>query len=1120
MPEGSTESYDPNDFDDLEDAVLWYLQAVENGQPPDVETVLARYPHLREQLLQFLDDEDRLDDWIDPLRTSPPDLPLSEAPLGPFGGYELIDVVGRGGMGVVYEARDCKLNRVVALKMIRPDQILTMTDLQRFRSEAESVARLDHPHIIPIYEVDDHDGRPYFTMKFVEGGTLATRFEEYQLPRLPKERRPGKKQRPPSSQELRGRKAKIAQLVATIADAVHHAHQRRIIHRDMKPGNILLDDGGTPYVSDFGLAIPIQTKSERTANPPDSKPNEKSQDTQQRTNTHRGQIAGTLNYMAPEQAEGRPDLSSAIDVFSLGVILYQLTTGSLPFSEPKDDPADPDVRIRILARVRECKPQKPRERNPRAIDKDLEAICLKCMQRDPKDRYSTALALVEDLNRYQKGKPVRARPVDFGIRLMKSYRRHPVVGTLWGVLVVGLVFGLVGFIWQFRQIKDHLVKSQRSQYQLGVGTAYRELKQGRLEHAKKLLRACPENLRNWEWNFLNRWAQGNVVYSPEQESEVRVVACSPNGKLIASASYLGVIKLWDYKTLSAVASAEQPGPIDSLVFSPDGRWIVTACSLDKKIRVWQISPGNRNLIPVSVPQKLAHPEGEVLAFHPKGHLLAVGGGYNQSALALWSFREGKLIQDTRIENCGIDEIFSLSFCVRGSEEPLLYVGGSGEDLRAYRVPTLEERGDRNITTKTLCYALATDPKGRYVATLTQGTASFWDTKTRREFHLPTSVNHALCKGIMFSHTGEYLAGMFKGTITVWSVPQGRRLFDVQRSDTDLNGLAFHPDDEVLVFPAGKRFGLEYWKSSNALAVKTFQDSTTPVQDIAFGPGGRHLATVSGDGKVYLRDVSSGLGKSQKLKLEDIVSIAFNPWDGSLACGSKDGKVLIWDVPTAKRRLSFVAHSGPVTDLIYQSENRLITSSEDKTIRIWDLANTQQACSTISSRSPINAMAWSRRLKTLAVGGDILATLQRYDLSRKDWKDLGQRGPPAKDVRSLAYSAGQSLLATADVKGCVILWDARTGQHLRELTGHSGAVYDVAFTADGKRLVSAGLDGTVKIWSTETGQEILNLEAFDRDPFTKKNFGHRAAHCLALDPNGGWLAVGHDDGTVILRDGRP
>ncbi len=1122
MHEGPTEPYEPNTSEDLEDAVLWYLQAVENGERPEVEAFLGRYPHLREELLKFLEDEDLLDDWYEPVR--PPILhPVhSEVPPGLFGDYQLIEVIGRGGMGIVYKTKHLKLNRIVALKMIRTDQILTMTDLQRFRSEAESVARLDHPHIIPIYEVDDHHGRPYFTMKLIEGGTVGTRLDEYQLPQLRKKSRKDKKGNVYSRQDIRERKAKIAKLLATIADAVHHAHQRRIIHRDLKPSNILMDEKGTPYVSDLGLAIPIQTKSEKGRGPQNSKPDANDKATQDRSTTQHGQIAGTLNYMAPEQALGRQDLSSAVDVFSLGVILYQLTTGSLPFSEPEDDLRDPAVCYRILEKVRECQPQRPRERNPWAIDKDLEAICLKSMEKKPEDRYVTALALANDLDRYQQGKPVRARPTHIGVRLVKSYRRKPVVGTLWAVLVIGSILGLAVLLRQFRLTRAALAESQRSEYRLGVGTAYIVLKQGLLEHGKTVLEECPENLRNWEWRFLNRWAQGKVVYSPEQESEVRVVACSPDGKLIASASYDGVIKLWDYPTLQEVANFQQEvGEIDSLEFSPDGRWIITASTRDKQIRVWEVSQSKRELKPIPQPQQPVRVEGEVVAFHPNGTLVAVGGGVNKSALALWKFHDGTLRLKKSIKNCGV-EIEALSFLVSETGPTHIYVGGAVEDetVRVLSVPELNELRSQNIHTGTYIYALAVHPKGTYFAASTQGTASFWNTKTLEQFHLPSSVNHALCKGIMFSHKGEYLAAVLRGTVTVWSVPQaGRQVFDVRRSQSHLTGLAFHPDDNVLVYPAEKQFALENWKSPHALAVQTFRVSNGPVRDIAFGPHGQYLATVSGDGIVHVRDLSASSKKGRELKATNIVSIAFNPSDASLACGSKDGKVSIYDVNTGNRQSSFAAHSKAVTDLLYQTESTLVTSSEDRTIHVWELSDLVQPRLTIPCPAPVNAIAWNQARKTLAVGGKVTAPLRRYDLSAEDWKNT-LRDSPAKDIWSVAYSDDETRLATADVKGFILVWDVRSGERLHKLTGHSGAVYDVAFASGGERLVSAGLDGTVKVWSTITGKEILSLKAVDSDPFARQNFGHALARCLAFDPKGYRLAVGHDDGTVILRDGSP
>jgi serine/threonine-protein kinase len=321
-----------------------------------------------------------------------------------LGDYELLEELGRGGMGVVYKARDFRLNRLVALKMILVGHFATPAEVQRFRAEAEHTAQLDHPHIVPVFEVGEHGGQPFFSMKLIEGGSLAD---------LPSAQADGR--------QAVAKSRWAAALVATVAGAVHYAHQRGILHRDLKPANILLDAAGHPHVTDFGLA-------KRVAGP----------GLTPGTNlTQSGAIVGTPSYMAPEQAAGaRAVLTTAADVYALGAILYQLLTGRPPFRG-----ATPlDTLLQVLA----DEPVAVQRLRP-AVPKDLATICHKCLEKDPVKRYASALALAEDLRRFLADQPVQARPIHTWQRLAKWARRRPAVAGFLlasGVAVLAAV-GLV-----------------------------------------------------------------------------------------------------------------------------------------------------------------------------------------------------------------------------------------------------------------------------------------------------------------------------------------------------------------------------------------------------------------------------------------------------------------------------------------------------------------------------------------------------------------------------------------------------------------------------------------------------------------------------------------------------
>jgi serine/threonine-protein kinase len=437
----------------LDEILAAFLAAEDAGQTPDLDAILVKHPDLADELRAFFQGHDRIGRLAAPLRAvagasntavettegnaestlaasplragRPPettetlkatveltarwaDDPEATAPVSQdatgegdpiksgtrvryFGDYELFNVLGRGGMGVVYKARQLSLNRPVALKLLLSGILATEDDLRRFQNEAESVAMLDHPHIVPILEVGRYEEQRYFSMKLIGGPSL--------------DRQLGRFTADPKA---------AARLVRTLAEAVHHAHQRGILHRDLKPGNVLLDERGQPHVTDFGLAKRVQADSELTQS---------------------GAIMGTPAYMAPEQASGkRGSVTTATDVYGLGAILYALLTGRAPFGGESP--------VETLEKVRERTPESPSKLNPR-VSRDLETVCLKCLEKDPARRYSSAEALADDLRRYLSGESILARPAWLATRAWMWCRRKPVLAGLASALALALLIVVV-----------------------------------------------------------------------------------------------------------------------------------------------------------------------------------------------------------------------------------------------------------------------------------------------------------------------------------------------------------------------------------------------------------------------------------------------------------------------------------------------------------------------------------------------------------------------------------------------------------------------------------------------------------------------------------------------------
>jgi serine/threonine protein kinase len=365
---------------------------------------------------------------------------MAPATLHYFGDYEIQAELGRGGMGVVYRACQVSLNRPVALKLIRAGLLAGDDERRRFQNEAEAVARLDHPGIVPIYEVGEHNGQRYFSMKLVPGGNLADRLAAY-----------------------RNDPTAAAVLLARAAEAVHHAHLRGILHRDLKPANILVDHGGQPHITDFGLAKRVEADAEMTAS---------------------GAMLGTPPYMAPEQALGkRGAITTATDVYGLGSVLYALLTGRAPFVG--------DSVVDTLTRVMEQPPAPPRKFNAK-VPRDLEIICLKCLEKEPARRYPSALKLAEDLQRYSRNEPIEARPASSLERFNKWTRRNPVAAGFVTVVTTLLVLVLVAVGQAFRIAEE--LRRERSASERGYQVALSSC--GEIaQFAERRLSDRPEDLK-------------------------------------------------------------------------------------------------------------------------------------------------------------------------------------------------------------------------------------------------------------------------------------------------------------------------------------------------------------------------------------------------------------------------------------------------------------------------------------------------------------------------------------------------------------------------------------------------------------------------------------------------
>jgi WD40 repeat protein len=1037
-----------------------------------------------------------------------------------FGDYEILEEIGRGGMGVVYRARQRRLNRVVALKMILAGEFPTPSAVQRFCDEAENVARLDHPHIVPVHEVGEHNGLPYFSMKYIEGGSLSQRLTQG-TPLKPRE---------------------LAALMAKVARAVHHAHQRGILHRDLKPGNILLDGAGEPYVADFGLA-------KRVADGTGQAQSGAIVGTDQ---TQAGVIVGTAAYIAPEQACERADRpTTATDVYGLGAVLYEVLAGRPPFRG--------ETTLETLRLVVTQEPVPP-SRLRSAVPRDLEVICQTCLRKEPEKRYESALALAEDLERWLAGEPIRKRAVGRVERTVRWMRRHP-TGTALLAVIAATVLALLGGWAYFTAelqgksdvLSDEVEKGRKREAEKArqlertrrtLFTAQQWRAAGVWDHdpaqALRLLEdveACPIDLRDFTWRLYHRACHRQRHALKGHTSELQTLAFSGDGKALASADRSGTVKLWDVVTGRERATLRgHKGPVFALAFSPDGRTLASG-GADKTARLWDIAGGWER----ACFQAPFNEEIYAVAFRPDGEtLIAVGA----RAAEFWEIGTGRLQK--------------------------MVPHGLGGNIRDKRYAALTPDGN------TLAVR---DLRGN-------GAIRVWEVSTGKELAvIDTKDNPDIVSVMALSPDGRLVVqsgaqGSLAESLRIWNVAAARPRCTLQ--DCSMPGagsLEFSTDSRTLAI--GYRCGLvRLWDADTGRHRVTFECETDdPVRCLALAPDGRTLATGGepddeDNALVKVWDIAMDLAKAgakhpsgrpwlsrnglyqvvsekrERLWVWDVLAdrphTAINHRIDNNICGGKispDGRTIVgyrpvydekgnfvgdeataWDVETGKARWTIIAHPD-IQDLEYSSDGKTLASgASDGSVHLWNAADGTE-------KRALRGLAKAVRSLALTPDGRVVAAMGledapfRWEVRLWDATSGKERATIHDESGAdphLAFSPDGSLLAVAgDEKvrerdvAVIWLWDVATGQERARLRGRGERYCCVAFTPDGKniavgaRMETAALPGEVDLWDIPTGQLRASLRGHPQ-PVT----------FVAFSPDGNALVSASDDGTVKVWDATP
>jgi WD40 repeat protein len=1003
-------------------------------------------------------------------------------------GYEVLGELGRGGMGVVYKARQANLNRLVALKMILSGVHAGAADLARFRTEAQAIARLQHPHIVQVHEVGEHDGLPYFSLEFCAGGSLEKKLGG--TPLAPKE---------------------AAALVAKLAQGMHAAHQKGVIHRDLKPANVLLTEDGTPKVTDFGLARQLDEAGQ----------------------TASGAVMGTPSYMAPEQAGGKTrEVGPAADVYALGAILYQLLTGRPPFKAT--------TTLETLRQVLTDEPVPPGQLQPKT-PRDLETICLKCLHKVPRKRYASALELAEDLHRYLEGVPIRARPISAWERLGKWTRRRPAVAALLALSLLAsvVVVGLLVRQWQLARVAQHdaearaetetrakqeaeqaqqveaalrkqtgaaLGQAQTHLYLSNAALAHRESVAGNVGRTEELLNECPLDHRNWEWYYLKRQLNsGLLTLVSAGRGTVNGVAFSPDGKRLATAEYNEIVKLWDAATgkelllLNLKAPPGGHNAVNCVAFSPDGLQVVTG-SEDGTVRFWDATTGKAGRI-------LRGHGGAImsLAFRRDGQRLASAS--TDKSVKVWDTNTGQEVCTFRghksmvtgvtfsPDGKSLASVNHYDPSVRLTYEDLavrLWDATTGQELRKFG-PDVLNRQFPPVTT------VAFRPDGKHLAAAcTDYRVLVWDVQTGRLVHTLSGHTNSVV-GVAYSPDGNRLATASQDRrVKVWSAWTYQEAFTLHGHAAWLTSVAFSADSRRLA--AASRDGtVKVWDATAGPEAVTLVPAANlrSCFNVAFSPDGRKVVSATEDNTLRLWDLDTGKpGLTLGGHPEAVKSLAFSLDGKRLASADAAANIKVWDAATGQEILALRGPTrkaaGPMSDVsavAFALDGQLLAwAGHDGTIKTWDSTTGREVSSfhsTHSSRAagPVRVEGlWSVALshdgRLFASFGHIGHVKVWEVLTGKQLLDLYS---PAKEPSNLiAFSRdGRSLASAAggqEGASELTIWDLSTGQKAVTFAGPAALILSLAFSPDGRRLASVSMDRTVKVWDVATGRELLALAA--------------------------------------------